>query len=67
MIGCNFNGVLNVNNEFSGLLKDNARVVNVSSDWGLLVYVVNKEFQKRFQDESLNVEGITKVVNDYVQ
>ena len=63
----NYFGTLNVCNALFPLLRNNARVVNLSSRLGLLNQVSNKDIKKKICSESLTVEEISEIVNEYIE
>ena len=63
----NFFGTLNLCNALFPLLRNNARVVNVSSRLGLLSEISNKEIRNKFLNENLNTSDIIQIVNEYIE
>jgi carbonyl reductase 1 len=66
-ISINFFGTLNVCKEFFPLLRSNARVVNVSSRYGLLSLLKNNEKKEKLSNDNATVDDIVKVMEDYVK
>ena len=52
---------------FSSLLRQNARIINVSSDWGLVSYIENKKYKDKFRDDNLTFGEINDLINDYTK
>jgi carbonyl reductase 1 len=65
-ISINFFGTLNVCREFFPLLRSNARVVNVSSRYGLLRLLKNNELKNKLSDDNDTIDDIVKVMENYV-
>ena len=63
----NFFGTLHLCNALFPLLRDNARVVNVSSRLGLLSEVTNKIIRNKILNENLTTDILIEVVNDYIE
>jgi carbonyl reductase 1 len=63
----NFFGTLDLCNALFPLLRNNARVVNVSSRLGLLSEISNKEIRNKFLSENLNTSDIIQIVNEYIE
>ena len=63
----NFFGNLNLFNEIFPLIRSNGRVVNVSSRYGLLGQVCNKDAKKIIKNEKLKIEDLVELVEDYIQ
>ncbi len=63
----NFFGTLDLCNALFPLLRNNARVVNVSSRLGLLSEISNKEIRNKFLNENLNTSDIIQIVNEYIE
>ena len=63
----NFFGTLNLCNALFPLLRNNARVVNVSSRLGLLNQVSNKDIKNRILNENLTVDELIQIVNEYIE
>lgn len=63
----NFFGTLNLCVALFPLLRNNARVVNLSSRLGLLNQISNKDIKNKILSENLTVEDIIQIVNDYIE
>lgn len=63
----NFEGVVLVWDAFFPLLKQNARVVHVSSRMGLARFITNAEIRNKFLADDLTVEAIRGLLNDYIE
>lgn len=63
----NFFGTLNVCKALFPLLRNNARVVNVSSRLGLLNRVSNKGIKDKIRSKDLTTDDIIQIVNEYVE
>jgi len=63
----NFFGTLDLCNALFPLLRNNSRVVNVSSRLGLLSEISNKEIRNKFLNENLNTSDIIQIVNEYIE
>ncbi len=63
----NFFGTLNLCAALFPLLRNNARVVNLSSRLGLLNQISNKDIKNKILSENLTVDDIIQIVNDYIE
>jgi len=65
---CNFFGTLNVCDALFPLLRNNARVVHVSSMSSEYAYKkLSPEMKQKFTDENLSIEGLKELINTFVQ
>lgn len=60
-------GLLRVSEAFLPLLRQNARVVNVSSSAGHLSRLPSTELRSKFSSDTLTVQQLNDLVNDYLQ
>ena len=67
VISCNYTGTVNMCNSFGALLRDHARVVNVTSDWGLLRYIDSAHFQEKLGIKNASIADITALMQEYVK
>ena len=67
VINTNFFGIINVCDAFFPLLTAHSRVVNLSSDWGLISYISNEKYRKRFLEKDLTIECLIDTLNDYLE
>lgn len=63
VIDTNYNGVLIIEKYFFPILKENARVVNISSDQGHISNLRNKEWIERLTKEDANRSDVDAFVN----
>jgi len=64
-IGINYYGTLLTCNELFPLLRDGARVVNVSSSAGWLAQIKKRELKQRFIAENLSFDDISKLMEEF--
>ena len=62
----NYFGVLNMNTLFP-LLRNNARVVNVSSDWGCIHYIDNEHFKNKLIKRENTIDEISSIMNEFIE
>ncbi|KAG7311500.1 hypothetical protein JYU34_002543 [Plutella xylostella] len=67
LIDTNFMSLLTVSKILYPLLKNNARVINISSDWGLLSNIKKQIWLDTLVKEDLTVDEIMQFVNDFLQ
>lgn len=62
-------GTLNVCNALFPLLRENARVVNISSRLGMLKNVKSRELREKLssKNKQLTVDEVLKIMNDFVE
>lgn len=65
-ISANYTGLLNVCNAFFPLLRSNARVVHVSSRYGLIGMIKNSSIRKQFLSQDLTVDQIKMLLDEYL-
>jgi len=63
----NFFGTLKVCETLFPLLRQNARVVNVSSSAGRLQRLPSKDLQNKFKDPNLTIESLSALMRDFVK
>lgn len=63
----NFFGNLNLFNELFALMRSNGRIVNISSRYGLLRQICNRDAKKIIKNEKLTIEDLVELVEDYVK
>ena len=63
----NFKATLDISNALFPLLRSNARVVNVSSRLGLLNQIKNDDIKNKFKDPNLKIDGLIKLVDEYME
>lgn len=66
-IRVNYFGTLAVCTAFFPLLRPNARVVNVASDSGMLVYVKSEELRNRLSNEKVTIEQLNELMTEFVE
>lgn len=66
-ININFYGILNLFNEFYDIFRQNARIINVTSDWGLIHYIENPKYKEKLLNRNLSIQEILDLVQDYVE
>ncbi|OQV13754.1 putative Carbonyl reductase [NADPH] 3 [Hypsibius exemplaris] len=66
-IATNVTGVLDVCNAFFPILRDHARIVNVSSELGSLAYLKNEEVKKLLTKGDLTVKEVEQAAADYIK
>eukprot|EP01087_Luapelamoeba_hula_P000155 TRINITY_DN10097_c0_g1_i1.p1 TRINITY_DN10097_c0_g1~~TRINITY_DN10097_c0_g1_i1.p1 ORF type:complete len:315 (-),score=37.13 TRINITY_DN10097_c0_g1_i1:44-934(-) len=67
IIDTNYTGTLNVCKAFMPLLRNNARVVFMSSNRGALSLLRSETLKVRFNDPSLTFEGVQALLDQYIQ
>ncbi|XP_028173788.1 carbonyl reductase [NADPH] 1-like [Ostrinia furnacalis] len=67
VIDINFGGIVNAQEYLFPLLRDNARVLNISSDCGHLSNLKNMEWIKRLSKNDLSKSDIDEFVNWYLE
>ncbi|XP_053617323.1 carbonyl reductase [NADPH] 1-like [Plodia interpunctella] len=67
LIDTNFMSLLTVSKILYPLLKNDARVINISSDWGLLSNIRKQTWLDTLVKDDLSVEEILQFVNDFLQ
>lgn len=65
-IDVNYKSLLKIEQYLFPLLRDNARVVNVSSACGHLSNLKNAKWLERLQDQDLNIEQVNHFVDEYL-
>lgn len=66
LLNTNFFSLLTVSKFLYPLLKDNARVINITSDWGLLSNIKKQEWLDNLTKNDLTVEDILEFVKDFL-
>jgi carbonyl reductase 1 len=66
-IRVNFTGTLNVCNELFPLIRENGKVVNISSRMGLLKVIQDDNLRALLNSQSLTVKELCLIMNDYVK
>ncbi|KAL0849311.1 hypothetical protein ABMA28_013633 [Loxostege sticticalis] len=67
LIDTNFMSLLTMSKILYPLLKNNARIINLSSDWGLLSNIRKQVWLDTLAKDNLTVEEILQFVNDFLQ
>lgn len=67
LIDTNFMSLLTISKVLYPLLKNSARIINISSDWGLLSNIRKQIWLDTLVKEDLTVEEILQFVNDFLQ
>ncbi|CAG9784327.1 unnamed protein product [Diatraea saccharalis] len=67
LIDTNFMSLLRISKILYPLLKDDARIINLSSDWGLLSNIRKQIWLDTLVKDNLTVDEITDFVNDFLQ
>ncbi|XP_049870328.1 carbonyl reductase [NADPH] 1-like [Pectinophora gossypiella] len=67
LIDTNFMSILTISKILYPLLKDNARIINISSDWGLLSNIRKQVWLDTLIKDDLSEEEILQFVNDFLQ
>ncbi|KAK9873708.1 hypothetical protein WA026_002065 [Henosepilachna vigintioctopunctata] len=65
-IAVNYFSLLKICNTLFPILRENARVVNLSSSEGHLSKIPSQDLRKKFSDASLNVENLSKLMEKFV-
>ncbi|CAF3048480.1 unnamed protein product [Rotaria socialis] len=63
----NFFGTVNVCNALFPLLRDHARVVNISSRAGMLDSIKNPEIRHNFISPTATIESLSDILNDFIK
>ena len=63
----NFYGTINLCNALFPLLRNNGRVINVSSRLGLLNKISNKALKEKIKSESLTMNDLNEIVKNYIK
>ncbi|CAG9762025.1 unnamed protein product [Ceutorhynchus assimilis] len=63
----NYFGTLKVCQGLFPFLRENARVVNISSSSGRLLRIPGTDIQAKFKDPNLSIEGLNKLMKQYIQ
>jgi len=63
----NYFGLVRICNELFPLLKNNARVVNVSSSSGHLSRIPSKKIRDELSNENLTIEELNKLMNSFIK
>jgi carbonyl reductase 1 len=67
LIDTNFMSLLTISKILYPLLKDDARIINLSSDWGLLSNIKKQIWLDTLVKDNLTVDEILQFVNDFLQ
>ncbi|XP_028162733.1 carbonyl reductase [NADPH] 1-like [Ostrinia furnacalis] len=67
LIDTNFMSLLTISKTLYPLLKNNARIINLSSDWGLLSNIRKQIWLDTLIKDNLTVDEILQFVNDFLQ
>lgn len=67
LIDTNFSSLLTVSKILYPLLKNDARIINISSDWGLLSNIKKQIWLDTLVKDDLKVEQILQFINDLLQ
>lgn len=67
LIDTNFMSLLSVSKILYPLLKNNARIINLSSDWGLLSNIRKQVWLDTLVKDDLTVDEILQFVNDFLE
>lgn len=67
LIDTNFTSLLTITKILYPLLKNDARIINLSSDWGLLSNIRKQIWLDTLIKDDLKVEEILQFVNDFLQ
>lgn len=67
LIDTNFMSLLTISKILYPLLKNNARIINLSSDWGLLSNIRKQIWLDTLAKDNLTVDEILQFVNDFLQ
>ncbi|CAH2988824.1 unnamed protein product [Chilo suppressalis] len=67
LIDTNFMSLLSVSKILYPLLRDDARIINLSSDWGLLSNIRKQVWLDTLVKDNLTVDEIKDFVNDFLQ
>ncbi|CAF5005561.1 unnamed protein product [Rotaria sp. Silwood1] len=63
----NFFGTINVCNALFPLLRDHARIVNVSSRAGMLDSIKNPEIRQNLIAHTATIESVSDILNDFIK
>ncbi len=66
-ININFFGIFDLFNELYDSFRLNAKVINVTSDWGLIHYIENPKYKQKLFDKNLSIQEILNLIHDYVE
>lgn len=67
LIDTNFTSLLSISKIVYPLLKNDARIINLSSDWGLLSNIRKQQWLDNLVKDDLKTEDILQFVNDFLQ
>lgn len=67
LIDTNFTSLLTITKVLYPLLRNNARIINISSDWGLLSNIQKNYWLNTLVKEDVTVEHILQFVNDFLE
>ncbi|XP_026757008.2 carbonyl reductase [NADPH] 1-like [Galleria mellonella] len=67
LIDTNFLSLISISKILYPLLKNNARIINISSDWGLLSNIRKQIWLDTLVKDNLTVDEILQFVNDFLQ
>lgn len=67
LIDTNFSSLLTISKILYPLLRNNARIINISSDWGLLSNIRKQTWLDILAKDDLTVEEILQFVDDFLQ
>ena len=56
-----------MSNTLFPLLRTNARVVNVSSDWGCIRYIDNEHFRNKLITKENTIDEISSIMNEFIE
>lgn len=63
----NFFGTLNMCTELFPLLREHARVVNVTSEWGMLKMIKSQEIKKKFNNPNITLDELCDLMRQFVK
>lgn len=66
-VGVNYFGTLKISEALFPLLRQNAKVVNVSSSAGRLQRIPSTDLQAKFKDPTLTIENLNKLMEQYTK
>ena len=58
---------MNVSKALFPLLRTHARVVHVSSDWGVIYYVRDDYFKQKLMNKENTVEDVNQLMKEYLE
>lgn len=67
LLDTNFYSLLTISKIIYPLLKDDARVINISSDWGLLSNIRKQNWLDTLIKEDLSLDEILQFIDDFLQ